>query len=141
VRFDSLLSIIFGLAVVVFGCGASGADRTGSGFSEPDSVGASAKPWALGELLDPLTTVTGRVLTKGGVAIAGALIEPTPLNGQEWAEYESTRRTDPDGRYQLPLASGLWLVRFWFEGFAPANVRVDVPRTGLVRADVVLERP
>ncbi len=70
--------------------------------------------------------------------VPGAIIDLEALDGQPNAAIESLRRTDADGRYQLALASGRWIVTISADGFTPERVKLDVPNDGTVVRDVVL---
>jgi hypothetical protein len=140
VRSNLLLMIVFGVSVLATGCGASDGDdgRRTSVESDPSTTSTERGPTPT--TLDPGTTATGSVFTVQGTPIPGALVDPSPLDGQEWPGYESLRTTDASGRYQLPLPAGRWDVAVSADGYTPTTVRITIPTTGLVETDVTLER-
>jgi hypothetical protein len=101
---------------------------------------AEENPTATAVQLDPATTATGRVITSDGAPISGALLDPSPLDGQEWAAFDSLRTTDSAGRYQLPLGPGRWDVSVSADGYLPTTLRITVPLSGLVETDIPLRR-
>jgi hypothetical protein len=132
------LMFVFALSVLATGCRAN-PDHNGRLTSvdvDPDTSRTERAPTRAP--LDHRTTATGRVLTLEGTPIPGALVDPSPIDGQEWAGYESLRTTDAGGSYQLPLPAGRWDITVSADGYAPNTIRVVVPATGLVETDVPL---
>ena len=140
VRSKLLLMVVFGVSVFATVCGASGGDDGGRTSVESDQSTTSTQRGATPTTLDPATTATGKVLTVEGKPIPRALVDPSPLDGQEWPGYDSLRTTDAGGRYQLPLPAGRWDVAISADGYTPTTVHIIVPTTGLVETDVTLER-
>lgn len=79
---------------------------------------------------DPGATVVGRVVDGNDHAIAGATVE---LGGGQRVYTDST------GAYRLPgVPSGVRVLRARRLGYVPAEVRLEVPASGEIRADLRL---
>lgn len=119
-------------------CGQSNSDRTSRSAITPEEGAAPRRTSPRSLALDPATTATGLVLTTAGTPIAGASVDPEPLDGQPWPGFDSVRTTDVEGRYQLPLAAGRWDVKFAADGYNLKTLRIVVPRGDLVEINVTL---
>ena len=125
-------SMVLIFVVVFAGCGSDSERRN----SIPPTTQRATSRGAP----DALISSVGRVLTTDRTPIPGATVDPIPLDGQSWAEFDSLRTTDETGGYQLPLPAGRWRLDVAADGFTPAHVQLTVPTRGRVTTDVALER-
>jgi len=85
--------------------------------------------------------VTGRVTGADGQPIAAASIEVRPLDGQPAPEFDSFRRTDDQGHFELVLQPGAWELTITPAGQSPNTSRVEVPAEGVVELAVQVAPP
>jgi len=86
----------------------------------------------------PAPNVTGRVTTADGLPVAGAFVEVVPLDGQPAPEFDSIRRTDEQGHFELVLQPGAWDLTITPDGQEPNTTRIDVAAQGVTQLDVQL---
>ena len=125
-------SIGVALVVAFAGCG-SDSERRNTTPLTTQRAGSRSAP-------DAVISSVGRVITADRTPIPGATVDPIPLDGQSWAEFDSLRTTDQTGLYQLPLPAGRWRLDVAADGFTPARVQLTVPTRGRVTTDIVLAR-
>lgn len=72
--------------------------------------------------------VAGRLVTRGGRPIAGALIVPTPAGGGASPVPEMAVQTDAQGRFEWSLGRGRYRIDAVSDGRTVASTRVTVAR-------------
>jgi len=84
--------------------------------------------------------VIGRVATRDGAAIAGAMIVPAPRFRNAPPIPEIAITTDRDGRYQWPLQPGPYRITVISNGFPKQTLSVAVKKNQLSTLNFVLNK-
>lgn len=88
--------------------------------------------------MDQRVPITGTVTSTDGSPVAGAMIDPLPLDGQDAAAIEAFHRSLEDGRFEMLLAPGRWDLSVTANGYESISQRIEVPTAGDLQVAVVL---
>ena len=84
--------------------------------------------------------VVGRVATRDGQAIAGAMIVPTPRSRDAPPIPEIAITTDGDGQYRWHLQPGPYQISVIYHGFTEQTLNVEVRKNQVSTLNFILHR-